>query len=616
MTRGRFVAALIVLASAGPICAGGFQATHGLSSAEYQDWFARTVKSGHRVIYVNGYDNGGEARFAAVAVEDRGGPGWEGHHDMPLDRCRETLATLARKGMRPLCISGYLSGDTPLFAGIWVEDRRAPRWEAHLGLSSREYHDKVSALEKRGLRPDLISSYEDGKSSYRFAALFTEARGRDWVARHDLTEQDYQKIFDEWAPRGYRPTTATAYPTPDGLRFAVSFVRDATGWSARHAMSPDDYQAEFGRMAKDGLRPLCVTGYSAGKPADMEAFDPVMRKFMKDRNIPAGTLAVSREGKLLLSRGYGHADRAGRRPVQPDDPLRLASVTKPITAAAVRLLLREGKVSLDTPAFSLLKLTPPRGKRPDPRIHAITIGQLLEHKGGWDRDKAFDPMFRPLEVAEALGKAGPAGPEDVIRYMMGQPLQFAPGTRECYSNFGYCVLGRVIEKVSGKSYTAFVREKVLAPLGIRTIELGRSLPRDRNPHEPVYVDPGRGRNVLRPRIEETVPAPDGTFYLEAMDAHGGLIGSAPDLTRFLDAYYISGEPRKGGGQAHLFFGSLPGTHSMVMQRPNGVNVVALFNQRTDPSGLDYNKIAPMVQDVADRLTGGGVRHLAIWVKND
>ena len=170
----------------------------------------------------------------------------------------------------------------------------------------------------------------------------------------------------------------------------------------------------------------------------------------------------------------------------------------------------------------MLGLKPPPGPKPDPRLNDITIQHLLEHRGGWDRIEAFDPMGRPLAIAAFLKGPGPAGPVDIIRYMMGQPLQFDPGSKMSYSNFGYCVLGRVIEKVSGQTYPAYVRKSIFAPLGAHSVELGRSLPRYRNPREPFYRHSGKGRNVLDPQSKDKVPLPDGTFYLEAMDAHGGL----------------------------------------------------------------------------------------------
>jgi N-acyl-D-amino-acid deacylase len=233
-------------------------------------------------------------------------------------------------------------------------------------------------------------------------------------------------------------------------------------------------------------------------------------------------------------------------------------------------------------------------------LKEVTIQHLLDHKGGWDRDAGFDPMFRPREIARALGKNGPASSEDVVHYMAGQPLQFDPGSKSVYSNFGYCVLGRVIEKASGKSYEHYVQEAILAPLEIKTIELGHSLVKDRNRREPAYLDPYTGISVFDGKTE--VPAPDGSFYLEAMDAHGGLIASAPDLVRFGAAYWINGEPRKPGDKLqYVFFGSLPGTHTMLLQRPDGVVIAALFNQRADPSRRDYNKINEMMMHAADGI---------------
>jgi CubicO group peptidase (beta-lactamase class C family) len=183
--------------------------------------------------------------------------------------------------------------------------------------------------------------------------------------------------------------------------------------------------------------------------------------------------------------------------------------------------------------------------------------------------------------------------------MAGEPLQFDPGSKSVYSNFGYCLLGRVIERVSGRTYVNCVRPQILAPLAVRSMALARSLPRDRNPREPFYSDPGLGRNVVEPDSPRPVPAPDGTFYIEAMDAHGGLIASAPDVARFLNAYDVDGMPVAGRKAAGSFFGSLPGTFTLGLRRADGVVIVALFNQRTDPSGLDYYQIREILGKAAD-----------------
>jgi len=100
-----------------------------------------------------------------------------------------------------------------------------------------------------------------------------------------------------------------------------------------------------------------------------------------------------------------------------------------------------------------------------------------------------------------------------------------------------------------------------------------------------------------------VPFPYGGFYLEAMDSHGGLIGSAQDLIKFCEAYWISGRPRKGSGFTYTFFGSLPGTYAMAYQHPSGYNVVTLFNQRQDDSKKKYDVIKQQMKKAIEQSAG-------------
>lgn len=608
------LAAIVSLGLASSTHAETPWARHGLTWDELKAWIDGEAK-GYRLVYLNGYDGGGSPRFAALAIKNEKNHEWYWHTG-PLDVLRKKDAECRSKGCRPICISGFLEEGAPSFVGVWFNDGLPVREKIALNLTEKEYTVRLSLENKNRFMPSVVTGYADGAGSYRFTALFVPAGTIAWNERHDLTVEQYQNAIDQFSAEKYRPSSVTAYPTPAGLRFAVVFIKYKVDWYARHGITSEEYQAEFTKGGEAGFHPISIAGYMDGNPAGPEIFDEAMRKYMSSRGIKAGTLAVSQDGKLLLARGYGFGDAAGRRPIEAEDPLRIASVTKAITAAAIHKLVREDKLSLDTKAFPLLGLKPPPGQNPDPRLNDITIRHLLEHKGGWDREKSFDPMIRPLEIAAALKGPGPAGPVDVIRYMIGQPLQFKPGSKVSYSNFGYCVLGRVIEKVSGRTYLDYVRKDIFDPLGARSIELGRSLPQYRNPREPVYRHPGKGRNVLDPQSKDEVPAPDGTFYLEAMDAHGGLIASSRDVLRFLDAYWLSGEPRQGNGQAYVSFGRLPGTFTMAMQRPNGVNVTAFFNQDADPSKLDYAKIQDRMQEAADRQTGGGLRYAAVWVKDE
>ena len=178
-----------------------------------------------------------------------------------------------------------------------------------------------------------------------------------------------------------------------------------------------------------------------------------MEQFMSARKVPGGALAVVKDRRLVYARGYGWADREGEEPVKAESLFRIASISKPVTSAAIMRLVEAGKLSLDKHVAELVAVEPvvPEGKKPDPRLQEITIRQCLQHTGGWNRDVSGDPMFRSVDIARAVGAPAPARQEAIIRYMFGQPLDFAPGASYAYSNFGYCLLGRVIEKVTGRA---------------------------------------------------------------------------------------------------------------------------------------------------------------------
>jgi CubicO group peptidase (beta-lactamase class C family) len=317
--------------------------------------------------------------------------------------------------------------------------------------------------------------------------------------------------------------------------------------------------------------PLCSTQVGAEerpvsgkKVPGFEPVDKAIHDFMDTIGCQAATVAVSRDGRLVYSRGYGWSDKEKKKRVAPDALMRIASVSKPITAAAVRNAIRANQLSLDTKAFELIAVKAPGGKVADARIGDITVGQLLEHKGGWDREKSFDPMFRTRRIEKELSFTKPARPVNVIEYMLTQPLQFTPGEKTVYSNFGYCVLGRVLEKVMKKPYSECIQQSVCKPLGLKDIKVGSSDSKKRDAREVWY------------------PVADDAFSIEVMDAHGGLIASAPALCQFLQGDWVSGEPRQPGQrQEWTFFGSLPGTTAMVRQRPDGLNIAVLLNGRRD-----------------------------------
>ncbi|MBC8114662.1 MAG: beta-lactamase family protein [Candidatus Saccharimonas sp.] len=312
-----------------------------------------------------------------------------------------------------------------------------------------------------------------------------------------------------------------------------------------------------------------------------EPIDQAVLEFLDKIGCQAATVAVSRDAQTLYSRGYGWSDQARRNFTPPDALMRIASVTKPITAAAVKNAIRAQQLSHDTKAFELIAVKVSGGKVADPKFNSITVGQLLEHKGGWDEGASFDPMFRTKRIEQELRLRHPAKPEDVIKYMLGQSLQFTPGEKTVYSNFGFCVLGRVLEKATKKPYANCVQQTVCKPLGIKDIKLGYSALKKRDKREVWY------------------PVAEDAFSLEVLDSLGGLIASAPALCQFMDAYWINGDPRLQGQRGDwIFFGSLPGTTALVRQRDDGVNIAVLLNGRRDKHFKEDDPLLKKAIDLA------------------
>ncbi|MDP1560979.1 MAG: serine hydrolase [Pirellulaceae bacterium] len=362
---------------------------------------------------------------------------------------------------------------------------------------------------------------------------------------------------------------------------------------------------------------------SLGQPT-LPAFDEMSRKFLQRHAAVGLAVAVTDQGRLVHAAGYGYADLAQRTKVTPESLFRIASISKPITAVAVLQLIERGQLQLDDPVLSRLQLAEQieaAGTAFDARWHQVTIRHLLEHRGGWDRDKSFDAMFRSVVFANLVGVPAPADRRDVIHAMLQQPLDFDPGQRYAYSNFGYNLLGRVIESVSGQDYETYVQQQVLKPLGITDMKLGSTRWQQRQPGEVRYYHPGTAKSVFAEDLDQLVASPYGAWHLEAMDAHGGWLASATDLARFaaafdrpeacpiLSADSISGMFQRPLGAAgfegetpkNVYYGlgwqvrevgrnsynvwhsgSLPGTATILIRRHDGKNFVALLNSRVGP----------------------------------
>jgi len=376
--------------------------------------------------------------------------------------------------------------------------------------------------------------------------------------------------------------------------------------------------------------------------------DQAVRGILRKYQIPGATIAVMKDGRLVYTEGYGFSDKAAKEKAKPETLFRIASVSKTITAVATLKLVQEGKLGLDDRAFEILDdLHPPDGMEPDPRLAQITVKDLLRHSGGWVTAEAGDPQFASLQIAEALGTPSPPDAGTVIRFMMGQPLQRDPGTWHSYSNFGYNLLGRIIEKKTGQSYESNALGQVLLPAGIRRMRIGGTLKEQRALGEGAYhANPGEPlMDAVFPPLGQ-VPEAYGGWYHAVLDSHGGWIASAVDLLRFIRVVEGSGGQAKlltdetlatmteyqglpGDGQSPAHYYALgwnvdnPGTpqeewsHSgalsgsnatLLVRRVDGISYAVLFNALPTEFAAFFNELTPAVR--------AAINSVSTWPRKD
>ncbi|MCP4098538.1 MAG: beta-lactamase family protein [Planctomycetaceae bacterium] len=381
-----------------------------------------------------------------------------------------------------------------------------------------------------------------------------------------------------------------------------------------------------GRTAKG----LSVTGEY--RP-NLVALDEMMGSFMREHKVPGASLAVSKDGVLVYSRGFGLRDVRQELPVMPSTRFRIASLSKPITSAAIAALVKSGKMTFDDPLVSFLDAK--ERSLLHPQLRSVTIKQILLHRGGWDRSISGDPMFETVKIGKALRLGRPANQAELIQFVLQRAPDFEPGAKYAYSNFGYCLLGRVIERVSKQPYGEFVKGALFKVSSETSLDLGKTLTAQTN--ESRYYVPSQRRvtGVVTGVIGKQVPTQYGGWCIENMDSHGGWIASAEDLVAFAnsfnqpessvfltktiasevfqnplgddkDVFYGYGWLVRRVGSGHRLNtwhnGSLPGTSTLLVRRHDGFNWAVLFNSRDGSDGKSLSTlIDPLIHQAVNRV---------------
>lgn len=534
---------------------------YNLSDQQYRNAFNQySGQLGYRLADLWGYVLGGAPSYAAIWEECIEHPEQFSDHAIAAADYQATFDNRQTQGFRLVRTCGYAVGQATMYAAIW-EKSAGPGWFTRHNFNMLAISNHQREVRQMGYRIADLKGYlsfgpnPDFPSAPPtwvplFSSIWVESDGRDWMISLPVSLSSFQHLFDQLRADGWWPVQLSAYGSEPRIIGRWEKPQGLTA-IARHGIDSAAYSAELTAQDTAGLRPTSVGAFnqlsSSGVAApplfcalwqrrDADQVIPrLVKAFLRDYEIPGLSLAVARQDRLAYASGFGVADKTTGEAVQASSRFRIASITKAITATTIFGLVARNALSLDDRVFGPTShLSALTGTPADRRVTDITVRHLLQHGGGgWSND-ANDPMFTNPELSAR---------DLITKVLATRSLDNDPGTNFAYSNFGYCVLGRVIEAVTGETYENWVRENVLAACGSSMTIAGNTLV-NRQPGEVVYYG-----------LDDQDPY---GMQVSRMDSHGGWVTTATDYLRFL--VRVDGLPPD-------------------LLRPNGITLM------TTPSGL-------------------------------
>ncbi len=332
-----------------------------------------------------------------------------------------------------------------------------------------------------------------------------------------------------------------------------------------------------------------------------KVLDRDIETFMRRWGLKGASFALMRNDSLLYAKGYGFAKDSIKCDV--NNVFRVASMSKLLTAAAIMKLSEENKLKLSSTVFGskgilndsiFLDL---RSKN----LEKITVEHLLRHTAGFSSPHG-DPAFSNYNIARFLNKALPLTIDDMVLYATENRLRANPGDRYDYSNLGYIILSKIVEKVSGESYESYVQHNLLNPIGCYDMYIGKNFEEHRNHNEVSYFEvkeatlveayDGSGRLTMKS---------DGGNNVTLLSGAGGWVASPTEFLRFVASVngcnikdnilsaesikamtYDSKDKKPIGwatvrGDEWLRSGSMAGTSALIKKQKDGYTWIFISN---------------------------------------
>ncbi len=383
-----------------------------------------------------------------------------------------------------------------------------------------------------------------------------------------------------------------------------------------HRLRPDNTRAGALLALALGLSTNVASIPIRGMPVpELSDIDDEVIAVMTAENIEGCTVGVMHEGCLVYLRGFGYRNELGD-PMPENATMRVASISKCFIKRAIDQLVEDGALALGEHAFDLgqpgggVLALAPFGGISDVRVCDITVQHLLDHTAAW----ADEYTFREIEIADAMGIDSPPGLENTIRYALGKDLIDDPGAEDRYSNFGYNVLGRIVEERGGMPYFEYLRSRVLTKgMWVPSTEFFIAEPfwetGLREPH--YFIDPAESlvRNVYN-SDGARVEWPYGGFDTFAAVGSTSIVASAAPLLTFLHEHYAA--------TGHGFIGWMGGSSGYLRGNATDVGIVVLMNDRKldgGTTGYASAEIGGRIWDILDTVIWPTTCIDGLWVSD-
>ncbi|KAL5604141.1 hypothetical protein BROUX41_002128 [Berkeleyomyces rouxiae] len=424
-----------------------------------------------------------------------------------------------------------------------------------------EFSEYAEILREQTLKRFWQPTRQYLGENYHVSAFFQNDHLGRWEAFQNLERHQLDSKIEQMKAEGLGPIDIQGGGNPEkGIRYNVIFAERTTPKALEWTIVGE------------------TTGFEDNEGTTAKV-DATIKDFMTANRVRQVQLAAAYKGTILMERAYtfGEDDYPV---VSVDDPFMIASLSKLFCNAAIDVLIQQGLLTLDTRVYETLGYT----HFADERSRDITVQHLIDHQGGFDRSVSIDPLFGFREIAEARKLNRAATLYDVIEYMIGQPLDLTPGTKEVYTNYGNMLLEYLITNITKTGYYDFLQTHVLGG----EVVLPYATSYEAHLHEnfiPESVGVGIDPRILDRKVR--VPSAfggDGAIREESLGT-AGMATTASAIARFVGSHAVW---TIGGHEYNDRGGLLAGSQAHISCRSDDLDLVILTNMRDLKSPVEWD----------------------------